>query len=131
MQPTPPYTRGTLSPQLYIRPTSHTTHTRILTCRPPIAVQSLDLWTAFQSVPGWQDGLLDDGLHLTQAGNQQVASLLLGLIEKEFPHLGWVRESREGGGMGFWGGLYVDGACDVENVSSAEGMDGKQGAAAS
>ncbi|GAB4816964.1 hypothetical protein N2152v2_004010 [Parachlorella kessleri] len=47
----------------------------------------LDLWSALQAEEGWQRGLLEDGLHLTQAGNQRVAQLLLKLIEQEFPKL--------------------------------------------
>lgn len=33
--------------------------------------------------------LLEDGLHLTPAGNAKVAELLQGLIEEEFPYLRW------------------------------------------
>lgn len=47
----------------------------------------LDLWTDFQAQQGWQQGLLEDGLHLTPDGNQRVGRLLLELIAREFPQL--------------------------------------------
>lgn len=47
----------------------------------------LDLWTDFQAQQGWQQGLLEDGLHLTPDGNQRVGLLLLELIAREFPQL--------------------------------------------
>ena len=52
-----------------------------------LGVPTLDLWTAFQEVPGWQQGLLDGGLHLTARGNRRVFSLLQQLIAQELPRL--------------------------------------------
>jgi lysophospholipase L1-like esterase len=52
-----------------------------------LGVPCLNLWRAFQEVPGWQQGLLNDGLHLTQEGNAEVYHLLQALIDERFPEL--------------------------------------------
>ena len=50
-------------------------------------VPVLELYTAFQQQEGWQRGLLDGGLHLTERGNRTVFRLLQDLINSEFPNL--------------------------------------------
>ncbi|GAB4821838.1 hypothetical protein N2152v2_008884 [Parachlorella kessleri] len=50
-------------------------------------VPVLDLHTAFQQYEGWQRGLLDGGLHLTERGNRTVFRLLQELVSSEFPSL--------------------------------------------
>ena len=47
----------------------------------------LDLWTLMQQQPSWQEELLCDGLHFTQAGNRFVYKHLGRLINKAFPDL--------------------------------------------
>ena len=47
----------------------------------------LDLWTLMQQQPNWQEELLCDGLHFTQAGNRFVYKHLGRLINKAFPDL--------------------------------------------
>lgn len=52
-----------------------------------LGLPCLNLWREFQRVPGWQQALLCDGLHLTEAGNAEVYRLLQGLINQHFPEL--------------------------------------------
>ncbi|KAL4445884.1 hypothetical protein ABPG77_009083 [Micractinium sp. CCAP 211/92] len=52
-----------------------------------LGVPCLNVWTAFQAVPGWETKLLCDGLHLTPEGQQEVFRLLQGLINERFPNL--------------------------------------------
>ena len=52
-----------------------------------LGLPCLNLWAALQGVPGWQHGLLEDGLHLTPAGNAEVHRLLVALIEEHYPAL--------------------------------------------
>lgn len=52
-----------------------------------LGLPCLNLWAAFQAVPGWQQALLSDGLHLTQQGNEEVYRLLRALIDARYPHL--------------------------------------------
>ena len=71
-----------------------------------LGVASLDLHTALQQTPGWQQLYLNDGLHLTEQGNGRVAELLADAIGASFPHLWWggwggVGGGKEGAG---WGG---------------------------
>eukprot|EP00887_Chlorella_sp_A99_P005674 scaffold1.g5674.t1 len=50
-------------------------------------VACVDLHAALQATEGWQQLFLEDGLHLTPAGNDRVAKLLVDAIEGSFPHL--------------------------------------------
>lgn len=52
-----------------------------------LGLPCLNLWAAFQAVPGWQQQLLNDGLHLTERGNAEVYRLLQALIDERCPHL--------------------------------------------
>ena len=52
-----------------------------------LGLPCLNLWTAFQAVPRWQQDLLCDGLHLTPAGQQEAYRLLQQLINDTWPDL--------------------------------------------
>lgn len=47
----------------------------------------VDLWRAFQKVEDWQTVLLNDGLHLTPAGNELVGRLVLEAVAQNFDNL--------------------------------------------
>ena len=52
-----------------------------------LGLPCLNLWRAFQQVQGWQQRLLNDGLHLTPEGNAEVYRLLQQIIDQRFPEL--------------------------------------------
>lgn len=52
-----------------------------------LGVPCLNVWAAFQAIPGWERKLLCDGLHLTPEGQQEVYRLLRALIDERFPDL--------------------------------------------
>jgi lysophospholipase L1-like esterase len=52
-----------------------------------LGLPSLNLWQAFQAVPGWQRRLLNDGLHFTEEGNAELYRLLQRLLDDRYPDL--------------------------------------------
>lgn len=52
-----------------------------------LGLPGVDLWNGFQAVEGWQEALLDDGLHLTPEGNAKVHEMVMEAIGQKWPHL--------------------------------------------
>lgn len=62
-----------------------------------LGVPCLNLWAEMQAIrPDWGAAFLSDGLHLTEAGNACVATLLLSLIDDQLPSLKVIPDKNTG-----------------------------------